>query len=55
MRWGWAGLGTLLVALATLSAAGASDDKKPAWLNCIHHILSLIPYKKVPRKDGVVR
>ena len=26
-----------------------SDDKKRARLNCIHHILSLIPYKKVPR------
>jgi polyphosphate kinase len=27
-----------------------SDDKKRARLNCIHHILSLIPYKKVPRE-----
>ena len=26
-----------------------SDDKKRARLNCISHILSLIPYKKVPR------
>jgi polyphosphate kinase len=26
-----------------------SDDKKSARLNCIRHILSLIPYKKVPR------
>jgi polyphosphate kinase len=26
-----------------------SDDKKRARLNCIHHILSQIPYKKVPR------
>ena len=26
-----------------------SDDKKRARLNCIRHILSLIPYKKVPR------
>jgi polyphosphate kinase 2 len=26
-----------------------SDDKKRARLNCIHHILGLIPYKKVPR------
>ncbi|MCE0521394.1 MAG: polyphosphate kinase 2 [Methylacidiphilales bacterium] len=26
-----------------------SDDKKRARLNCIAHILSLIPYKKVPR------
>jgi polyphosphate kinase len=27
-----------------------SDDKKRARLNCIAHILSLIPYKKVPQK-----
>lgn len=27
-----------------------SDDKKRARLNCIHHILELIPYKKVPCK-----
>jgi len=27
-----------------------SDDKKCARLNCIRHILSLIPYKKVPRE-----
>jgi polyphosphate kinase 2 len=27
-----------------------SDDKKTARLNTIEHILSLIPYKKVPRK-----
>jgi len=26
-----------------------SDDKKRARLNCISHILSLIPYKKVPK------
>ncbi len=26
-----------------------SDDKKRARLNCIRHILSLIPYQKVPR------
>ncbi len=26
-----------------------SDDKKRARLNCIRHILSLVPYKKVPR------
>jgi polyphosphate kinase 2 len=26
-----------------------SDDKKRARLNCIRHILSLIPYKKAPR------
>ena len=27
-----------------------SDDKKRARLNCITHLLSLIPYKKIPRK-----
>jgi len=27
-----------------------SDDKKRARLNCIAQLLSLIPYKKVPRK-----
>lgn len=27
-----------------------SDDKKRARLNCIAHLLSLIPYKKVPHK-----
>jgi len=27
-----------------------SDDKKRARLNCIRHILKLIPYKKVPRE-----
>jgi len=27
-----------------------SDDKKRARLNCISHLLSLIPYKKLPRK-----
>lgn len=27
-----------------------SDDKKRARLNCIHHILSLIPHKKVKRE-----
>jgi polyphosphate kinase 2 len=27
-----------------------SDDKKRARLNCIHHILSQIAYKKVPRE-----
>ena len=26
-----------------------SDDKKKARLNCIRHLLSVIPYKKVPR------
>jgi hypothetical protein len=29
-----------------------SDDKKRARLNCISHLLKLIPYKKVP-KDQV--
>jgi polyphosphate kinase len=27
-----------------------SDDKKRARLNCIRHLLSLLPYKKVPRE-----
>src|SRR6185369_15201064 len=27
-----------------------SDDKKRARLNCLHHILGLIPYKKIPRE-----
>jgi polyphosphate kinase 2 len=27
-----------------------SDDKRRARLNCIAHVLSLIPYKKVPRE-----
>ena len=27
-----------------------SDDKRRARLNCIRHLLGLIPYKKVPRK-----
>ena len=27
-----------------------SDDKKTARLNTIEHILSLIPFKKLPRK-----
>ncbi|MCE9618626.1 MAG: polyphosphate kinase 2 [Planctomycetes bacterium] len=27
-----------------------SDDKKRARLNCIHHILELIPHKKMPRE-----
>ena len=27
-----------------------SDDKKRARLNCIHHLLKIIPYKKVPRE-----
>ena len=28
-----------------------SDDKKRARLNCIHHLLKLIPFKKVPRDE----
>ena len=28
-----------------------SDDKRRARLNCIHHLLSLIPYQKVTRKQ----
>jgi len=28
-----------------------SDDKKRARLNCISHLLDLIPYEKVPRKN----
>ena len=27
-----------------------SDDKKRARLNCISHLLSLIPYKQAPRE-----
>jgi polyphosphate kinase 2 (PPK2 family) len=27
-----------------------SDDKKRARLNCIAHLLSLIPYKRIPRE-----
>jgi len=27
-----------------------SDDKKRARLNCVSHLLSLIPYKQVPRE-----
>jgi hypothetical protein len=28
-----------------------SDDKKRARLNCISHLLKLIPYKKVPKDE----
>jgi len=28
-----------------------SDDKKRARLNCISHLLSLIPYERIPRKQ----
>jgi len=31
-----------------------SDDKRRARLNCIHHVLSLIPYEKVPQKKGTL-
>jgi len=27
-----------------------SDDKRRARLNCIRHLLNLVPYKKVPQK-----
>jgi hypothetical protein len=27
-----------------------SDDKRKARLNCMSHLLSLIPYRKVPRE-----
>jgi len=27
-----------------------SDDKRRAQLNCIAHLLSLIPYKDLPRR-----
>ena len=29
-----------------------SDDKRRARLNCLAHILRLVPYKKVPREQG---
>jgi polyphosphate kinase len=29
-----------------------SDDKRRARLNCIHHLLSLIPYKKLPQEKA---
>ncbi|MFM7085042.1 MAG: polyphosphate kinase 2 [Hyphomicrobium sp.] len=29
----------------------AADDKKRARLNCIHHLLSLIPYEEVPHSE----
>jgi polyphosphate kinase len=28
-----------------------SDDKKRARLNCIHHLLKIIPHQKVPREE----
>jgi hypothetical protein len=28
-----------------------SDDKKRARLNCITHLLKMIPYKKLPRPE----
>jgi hypothetical protein len=30
----------------------ASDDKRRARLNCIRHLLSLIPYEKVPQNKA---
>jgi polyphosphate kinase 2 (PPK2 family) len=32
-----------------------SDDKKRARLNCIAHLLSLIPYKRLARKELKLR
>ena len=32
-----------------------SDDKQRARLNCIHHLLSRIPYEKVPREKVKLR
>jgi hypothetical protein len=29
-----------------------SDDKRRARLNCIRHLLGLIPYKKVPQEKA---
>lgn len=29
-----------------------SDDKRQARLNCIRHLLGLIPYEKVPQKKA---
>ena len=29
-----------------------SDDKRRARLNCIRHLLSLIPYEKMPQKKA---
>ena len=31
-----------------------SDDKRKARLNCISHLLSMIPYKKVPREKVIL-
>jgi polyphosphate kinase 2 (PPK2 family) len=31
-----------------------SDDKRKARLNCISHLLSMIPYKKVPREKIIL-
>ncbi len=31
-----------------------ADDKKKARLNCIHHLLSMIPYESLMRKDLVL-
>lgn len=28
-----------------------ADDKRRARLNCIHHLLSLVPYQEVPRRE----
>ncbi|MGH9276795.1 MAG: polyphosphate kinase 2 [Acidimicrobiales bacterium] len=31
-----------------------ADNKRVARLNCIHHLLSLVPYKEVPRREIVL-
>lgn len=31
-----------------------ADDKRRARLNCIHHLLSLVPYTDVPRQPVVL-
>jgi polyphosphate kinase 2 (PPK2 family) len=31
-----------------------ADDKRRARLNCIHHLLGMIPYKNVPREKIVI-
>jgi hypothetical protein len=31
-----------------------ADDKRRARLNCINHLLSLIPYQEVPREEIIL-
>jgi polyphosphate kinase len=31
-----------------------TDDKRRARLNCISHLLSLVPYEELPRKTGIL-